>query len=186
MNLGEKESSLKILTPERGGLYVHVAYCRRKCIYCDFFSAGERIADWHRYVDALSAEFKKRISEVAYPLRTVYFGGGTPSLMPCEEFVRLCNVLKPYIADVEEFTVEVNPDDVNDVKLDTWRKAGVNRLSIGIQSLDDKVLSSLGRLHNASTARKAYAMSRRYFRNISIDLIFGLPGQSEEMWIRDL
>lgn len=175
-----------IATSERGGLYIHVAYCRKKCIYCDFFSAGERIADWHKYVDALCSEFKERIIEMACPLRTVYFGGGTPSLMPGEEFHRLYEVLKPYMSEVQEFTVEVNPDDVDEEKLQTWKKAGVNRLSIGIQSFDDKILSSLGRLHGASSAKMAYRMARRYFDNISVDLIFGLPGQSLDMWIKDL
>lgn len=175
-----------IATSERGGLYIHVPYCRRKCIYCDFFSAGERIADWHKYVDALCSEFKERIIEMVCPLRTVYFGGGTPSLMPVEEFHRLYGVLKPYMSEVEEFTVEVNPDDVDEEKLQTWKNAGVNRLSIGIQSFDDNILSSLGRLHNASSAKMAYRMARRYFDNISVDLIFGLPEQSLDMWKKDL
>lgn len=163
-----------------------MAYCRKKCIYCDFFSAGERIADWHRYVDALASEFNRRISEMACPLRTVYFGGGTPSLMPAAEFQRLCGILRPYMSQVEEFTLEVNPDDVDEHKLQIWKDQGVNRLSIGIQSLDDGVLASLGRLHDASAARRAYEMARMYFDNISIDIIFGLPGQSLSMWIKDL
>lgn len=169
-----------------GGLYIHVAFCRRKCIYCDFFSAGDRIADWHRYVDALCCELKFRKNELAYPLRTIYIGGGTPSLMPADEFIRLTEAIKPYMNDVEEFTIEVNPDDVLDEMLQVWRKGGVDRVSIGIQSLDDNVLSAIGRRHNASTARKAYSLVRKYCSNVSVDLIFGLPGQTYEMWLRDL
>ncbi len=174
------------ITPERGGLYIHIAYCRKKCIYCDFFSAGDRIADWHSYVDALCSEFNERIKELACPLRTVYIGGGTPSLMPSDEFLRLCDVLSPYIAEVEEFTIEVNPDDVCEEKLESWKRAGVNRISIGIQSFDDDVLKALGRRHDAATARYAYKCIGQYFDNISIDLMFGLPGQTIDMWKRDL
>lgn len=186
MKIGAECSYGLKVAPERGGLYIHIAYCRSKCIYCDFFSAGDRIADWQRYVDALCSEFNERRKEMACPLRTIYIGGGTPSLMPSEEFSRLCGFLKPYIDKVEEFTIEVNPDDVDEKKLDAWRKAGVNRLSIGIQSFDDKVLSSLGRRHDSATAKKAYELSRRFFSNVSIDLMFGLPGQTIEMWIKDL
>lgn len=171
---------------EGGGLYLHIAYCRRKCIYCDFFSAGDRIADWHRYVDALCAELEDRKQELAYPLRTIYIGGGTPSLMPIEEFFRLSDALLPYREQLEEFTIEVNPDDVNTEKLEAWKRGGVSRLSMGIQSFDDGLLSSIGRRHDAYTARRAYAMAREWFDNISIDLMFGLPGQTVDMWKDDL
>ncbi len=175
-----------IESPERGGLYIHIPYCRKKCIYCDFFSAGERIADWHGYVDAICSEIKFRISELACPLRTVYFGGGTPSLMPPDEFLRLCEYLRPFLPHVEEFTMEVNPDDVSDPKLDVWKRGGVNRLSIGIQSFNDVLLSAIGRRHDADKARDAYQLARKYFDNISIDLMFGLPGQTFEMWKADV
>ncbi len=173
-------------TPERGGLYIHVAYCRKKCIYCDFFSAGDRIADWHRYVDALCSEFKERIKEMACPLRTVYIGGGTPSLMPEEEFIHLCEFIKPYLIDVEEFTLEVNPDDVNEHMLGVWKKGGVNRLSMGIQTFDDYALHAIGRRHTSKEALQAYHLAKNVFRNVSIDLMFGLPGQTLETWTRDL
>lgn len=173
-------------TGKGGGLYIHVAYCRKKCIYCDFFSAGERIADWHRYVDAIIREFKERISEMAWPLRTIYIGGGTPSLMPVEEFHRLCAELSPYMDRVEEFTIEVNPEDVDETRLEAWKEAGVNRLSMGIQTFSDTSLKAIGRTHSASDSMKAYHMARIYFDNISIDLMFGLPGQTVEMWEADV
>ncbi len=172
--------------PERGGLYIHIPFCRKKCIYCDFFSVGDRIADWHRYVDALCSEFEERLKEMACPLRTVYIGGGTPSLMPSDEFTRLCNILRPHIQDIEEFSIEANPDDVCEEKLESWKASGVNRLSIGIQSFDDDVLKALGRRHDAATARLAFQLARKYFDNISIDLMFGLPGQTIEMWKSDI
>lgn len=168
------------------GLYIHVPFCRKKCIYCDFFSAGERIADWHIYVDALIAEFNQRISELACPLRTVYFGGGTPSLMPLEEFERLISHIRPYIDKVEEFTIEVNPEDVDDTKLQVWKTAGVNRLSMGVQTFSDTLLKAIGRTHSAADSLNAYHLARKYFDNISIDLMFGLPGQTLEMWQEEL
>ncbi len=172
--------------PERGGLYIHIAYCRKKCLYCDFFSAGDRIANWHRYVDALCSEFTERIKEMACPLRTVYIGGGTPSLIPEDEFLRLCDVIKPYLSDVKEFTIEVNPDDVNEHMLEVWKKGGVNRLSMGIQTFDDDALRAIGRRHTSHDAREAYKLARNAFSNVSIDLMFGLPGQTIETWRNDL
>lgn len=169
-----------------GGLYIHVAYCRKKCIYCDFFSAGERVANWPIYVDALINEFIQRRSEMAWPLRTVYIGGGTPSLIPENEFLRLCSTLKPYITKAEEVTLEVNPDDVDENKLELWKKAGVNRLSIGIQTFDNVALAALGRRHDNNIAMNAFELARRKFNNISIDLMFGLPNQTLENWKQDL
>lgn len=181
------DTSSKNPPPESGGgLYVHIAYCRRKCIYCDFFSAGERIADWHRYADALIAELHQRIDEMPCPLLTIYFGGGTPSLMPADEFMSVANALKPYMSDVEEFTIEVNPDDVTEEMLQTWKRGGVNRLSIGVQSFHDKALSAIGRNHDSATAERAFRLARKYFSNISIDLMFGLPDQTLEMWKEDI
>lgn len=182
----ERASGINNYSSERGGLYIHVAYCRKKCIYCDFFSAGVRIADWHRYVDALCSEFNARVSEMAYQIRTLYIGGGTPSLMPSEEFIRLCEFLKPYMSELKEFSLEVNPDDVTLEKLRVWRGGGVNRLSLGIQSFDDNLLGAIGRHHDASTAMHAYRLAREYFDNISIDLMFGLPGQTIENWEKDV
>lgn len=168
------------------GLYIHLPFCRRKCIYCDFYSVGDRTADWHGYVDALIAELHYRHEELSLPLETIYIGGGTPSLMPTDEFLRLCEAFRPFRGEVKEFTIEVNPDDVTPDKLKAWRRGGVNRLSMGIQSFDDSLLKSIRRRHNAETARKAYEMASEIFDNISIDLIFGIPGQSVGMWRNDV
>ncbi|MDE6022867.1 MAG: radical SAM family heme chaperone HemW [Muribaculaceae bacterium] len=168
------------------GLYIHIAYCRKKCLYCDFFSAGERIADWHRYTDALIAELNERIEEMTCPLQTIYVGGGTPSLIPEDDFNRLIDALRPFAGNVVEFTIEVNPDDVCQEKLELWKRGGVNRISIGIQSFDNQLLSIVGRQHDAKTANDAYNLARQYFDNISIDLMFGLPGQTVKMWENDV
>lgn len=169
-----------------GGLYIHIAYCRKKCLYCDFFSAGERIADWYRYTDALIAELKERIDEMPCPLQTIYVGGGTPSLIPLEHFNRLIDALRPFARSVKEFTIEVNPDDVCHEKLEMWKRGGVNRISIGIQSFNDQLLCIVGRRHDSKTAKEAYNLARQYFDNISIDLMFGLPGQTVDMWEKDV
>lgn len=144
------------------------------------------MADWHLYVDALCSEFSNRIEELAWPLRTVYFGGGTPSLMPEEEFLRLCRFLRPYVSDAEEFTMEVNPDDVDAHMLGVWKDGGVNRLSLGVQTFCDGSLKSIGRRHDSASALKAYSLARNYFENVSVDLMFGLPGQTLDLWRRDL
>ena len=169
-----------------GGLYIHIAFCRKKCIYCDFYSVGDRRADWHGYIDSLIAELNSKRGQLPHRLRTVYIGGGTPSLIPPDEFKRLSEALRPYLSAVEEFTLEVNPDDVSPAMLAVWKEAGVNRLSIGIQSFDDRMLAAINRRHSSAGALGAYGMCRESFYNISIDLIYGLPGQTMEMWRHDV
>lgn len=174
------------MTASGGGIYIHVPFCRRKCIYCDFFSAGDRIADWEKYIEAVRNELSNRIDEMACPTRTIYLGGGTPSLMPEPYFNQLADILRPYSEEAEEFTIEVNPDDVTETMLKAWKRGGVNRLSIGIQSFDDQLLSVIGRRHDGATAERAYRLARKYFDNISIDLMFGLPGQNPDIWRDDI
>lgn len=171
----------------RYGVYVHVALCRSKCLYCDFYSRPLTPAfDWHSYLDALVREFKMRSDALrGYSSVTLYFGGGTPSLIPenlvgvfiaafIEEIKRVCNP----DGDIPEITLEVNPDDVTPNKVRIWREAGINRISMGVQSLNDRELRAIGRRHNSSTAIKAYETLRKEFDNISLDLMFGLPEQT--------
>lgn len=106
--------------------------------------------------------------------------------MPAGEFDQFVMALKPFASEIEEFTIEVNPDDLTAEMLEVWKRGGVNRLSIGIQSFNDKVLSAIGRRHDGITAEAAYRLARNYFDNISVDLMFGLPGQTMEMWIEDV
>ena len=171
---------------KEGGIYVHVPFCRRKCLYCDFYSVGERLADWSRLVDAYLKEFSLRKEEWrGFDTVTIYIGGGTPSLMPAEEFRRLASgILSGAAANgnnrIVEFTIEVNPDDVTEEKARAWRDAGVNRVSMGVQSFSDEELKAIGRRHDAAKAEEAYAVLRRHFSNVSLDLMFGLPGQTLE------
>lgn len=164
------------------GIYIHIPFCIRKCIYCDFYSVGARCADWETYVDALLREASQRLCINKEEVRTIYIGGGTPSLMPDVQFRKLVSGLKSIMNSgwdtILEFTIEVNPDDVSDQKAQTWCDCGVNRISMGVQSLNDSELKLIGRRHDAAKAKNAYQILRKYFDNISLDLIFGLPGQS--------
>lgn len=164
------------------GIYIHIPYCARKCVYCDFYSVGARLADWHRIVSALLAEASERLSN--FPRggedTTLYIGGGTPSLLPPDEFGRLASGVLALSGPVSEFTVEVNPDDVSPDIARVWRESGVNRVSMGVQSLVDDELHAIGRRHDSRQALDAFGTLRREFDNISLDLMFGLPGQTRD------
>lgn len=167
---------------DRGiGLYLHVPFCRKKCAYCDFCSYTGREADIPAYVDALIAEAAARNPHRR--VRSIYLGGGTPSLLPVSELSRLLTYLRSSyeIAPEAEVTMEVNPCTVDPLKLSGMREAGVNRVSIGVQSLSDRALAALGRLHTASEAVAAYRNARRAgFDNVSLDLMLGLPGETPD------
>ncbi|MDE6753047.1 MAG: radical SAM family heme chaperone HemW, partial [Muribaculaceae bacterium] len=165
------------------GIYIHIPFCRKKCLYCDFFSAGSVNADWENLIDSLKREFLLRMDELTSPPDTLYIGGGTPSLIPKEYFEQLAEeIMTRYKDSIKEFTIEVNPDDVNEEMCRIWKKCGVTRISMGIQSFDDDELRKIGRRHDSAKAIEAYKILRRYFDNISIDLMFGLPGQTINSW----
>lgn len=170
------------------GLYIHIPYCARKCLYCDFFSGGVRIAEWDRLIRALCNELNLRVSEIGNPsdITTAYIGGGTPSLMPISHLRELVNHVRMLSPDIEEFTIEANPDDVNNETAKGWSEAGINRVSLGIQSFNDQELKTVGRRHTGEDAIRAYNILRQYFVNISIDLIYDMPGQTDETWIANL
>jgi len=167
------------------GIYVHVPFCTVKCAYCDFYSvARPDLAD--RYIDAVGREYDARRNELGEDrVETLYFGGGTPSLLSPVQFSRLSSYFDKN--GVGEFTIEINPDDVTDERIDAWLDAGVNRISIGVQSLDDDELRAVGRRHDAGQALDAIAMLKaKGFGNISGDLIYGLPGQTIDSFRRSL
>lgn len=174
-------------------LYIHIPYCRRKCLYCDFFSGGARIADWTGLADALLAELQERIEELPERIESIYIGGGTPSLMPPDVFGDFTSRLRQSVdaagktlVDDVEFTIEINPEDVDDRHIEVWREAGVNRVSIGIQTFDNRLLQSIGRSHTGDVAEMALKRLKAEFENVSGDLIFGIPGQSVEDLRRDV
>lgn len=162
------------------GLYIHVPFCTAKCAYCDFYSGPLRIFEAHAYARALTREFHARRAEVG-EISTVYVGGGTPSTMPPE-------LLTPFLTLAEgERTVEVNPEDVTPDYAGRLLRAGANRVSMGVQSLIDSELKTVGRRHSAARAAEAFRTLRSAgFTNISLDLIYGLPGQTLDSWRRSL
>lgn len=172
----------------QAGLYIHIPYCRNKCLYCDFYSAGLRIARWDDYIMALLNELKERKEEISDEFSTIYFGGGTPSLIPPEKFIALVSGLKSLvkIESKNEFTIEVNPEDVNSENIDAWLKMGVNRISLGVQSLDDDSLKLIGRRHDSDSALIALEKLKKNFENISVDVMFGIPGQTLNSYINTL
>lgn len=167
------------------GIYLHIPYCRRKCLYCDFYSGGMSGADWPRFVNAMLRECEERKGEMkGMTPHTLYIGGGTPSLLPSVEFRRLVGGIAEIFgfdpSGLREFTVEVNPEDVTPEMCSVWRDAGVNRVSMGVQSFIEGELRLSGRRHSTTQTEEAYRIIRDYFDNISLDLIFGLPGQTLE------
>ena len=164
------------------GLYIHIPFCKRKCIYCDFYSIASSPLLMEVYVASLVKEYDSRVSEMAgEEVNTIYLGGGTPSLMPLGLLTELVGHV--FTGSVEEMTIEVNPDDVTNEFADGIAAAGFNRVSVGIQSFDDDELKLLNRRHDAAGARESVALLRKSgFENISIDLIYGIPGQSLQSW----
>lgn len=173
---------------KKGGIYIHVPFCRHKCFYCDFYTGGDRIADWSLYINCLIQEFISRKEEISFLPSTLYIGGGTPSLIPSMEFDKLIFQIKKNISinHLDEFTIEVNPEDVSLEKIKSWKDAGVNRISIGIQSLIDSELKAVGRFHNSVQALKALDLISQNFENFSVDVIFGLPNQTPESYLFSL
>ena len=162
------------------GLYLHIPFCRKKCAYCDFCSYVGRESDMTAYVDRMIAEMQTKPCKRM--VDTVYFGGGTPSLLPACELARLMDAVRHHytVSEDAEITCEVNPCTADREKLAALRAIGINRVSIGVQSLSDRALRALSRVHTAAEAVSAYRTAREVgFRNISLDLMLGLPGETE-------
>ena len=171
-------------------VYVHWPFCASKCPYCDFNShVRHRPVDQARYASALAAELATMASWTGdrRPL-SVFFGGGTPSLMEPATVAAVLGAIDDVLglpADAE-VTLEANPSSVEQARFEGYRAAGVNRVSLGVQSLDDAALAALGRRHDAATARAALALARRIFPQVSADLIYARPGQTTADWAREL
>ena len=165
------------------GLYIHFPFCRRKCNYCSFVSYQGREADIPAYVNALKEELYLRTARQR--VCSIYFGGGTPSLLSTKQLQDILSAIRLlFVVDgAAEITIEANPGTVYEPYLADVRTLGINRLSLGVQSLDDNELSLLSRIHTAAEARDAVSFSRSAgFSNLNIDLIYGLPGQTLEGW----
>ena len=168
-------------------LYIHIPFCKGKCIYCDFYSSGN--PDWEKYLKAVALELKERIPELkGGSLSSIYLGGGTPSLIPGRIFTSFLQSVYSLLLENHvslpsdmEVTIEVNPEDVSTETVSAWKDAGINRVSMGVQSLNDSSLSFLKRRHDAVRALNAFQLLNKSFDNISVDVIYGIPGENDEI-----
>ncbi len=161
-------------------LYVHVPFCAKICPYCAFYVHRGGIEAQRRFVEALRTEWRRAREEFPLAPETIYFGGGTPSILSAELFGELAREIP---SPPPEFTLEVNPATVTAEKAAAWRAAGVNRISLGAQSFDPALLELLGRQHAPDDIAQTCALLREHgFANINIDLMFALPGQDEALW----
>jgi oxygen-independent coproporphyrinogen-3 oxidase len=169
------------------GIYIHIPFCRQACYYCDFhFSVNQQIR-----AEMMGAISKELLLQKDYlqnePVKTIYWGGGTPSLLTSSEIKQVLSIIRSIhrIDEDAEITLEANPDDLTPLSLTEFREAGINRLSIGIQTLNTKLLKSLNRIHDGASAVKCFYDAREAgFNNISIDLMYSLPGETHEDWNR--
>lgn len=164
-------------------LYIHIPFCRKKCPYCDFYSRSFDLTLAKTYIEVLC----KQIKALDGDFSTLYIGGGTPSVLGLSLSKKLLGALSKISTKVEEFTIEVNPESLNKRKLELFRDNGANRLSIGLQSFSDKKLKRLGRVHNAKKAIEAIQLAKSAgFKDIGIDLIFGLSEETLPEWMFEL
>ncbi len=172
------------------GIYIHIPFCAKKCAYCDFYSLPGKSQLMPKYRQAVINHIKESSRQLSgYYIDTVYFGGGTPSFFGADGLIAIFDALKQYgkVLVDSEVTLEANPDSVTKAELIKLRKAGFNRISIGVQDTDDESLQKLGRIHTFFDARNAVDTARTAgFKNVSIDLMYGLPFQSKEAWAATL
>lgn len=169
------------------GIYLHIPFCKQACHYCDFhFSTSTRKKS--RLVDMLCREMILRKSEIPASVETIYFGGGTPSLLSSEELQQIFETIFSnfQVAEDAEITLEANPDDLSEEKIAQLAASPVNRLSIGVQSFFEDDLKLMNRAHNETEALESLQAAKKHFENISIDLIYGIPGLTDEKWKENL
>lgn len=163
------------------GIYIHIPFCKAKCYYCDFVSFANKEELYEEYAQAVIKEIRyKDISK--YSIDTIYIGGGTPSILDGESISKILKEIIPYTKKETEITIEINPGTANKEKLKEYKKAGINRLSIGLQSTKNDLLKQIGRIHTYEEFLKIHKTARKIgFTNINVDLMLGLPNQSIEM-----
>jgi len=171
------------------GIYIHIPFCRKACTYCNFhFSTSLKNID--QLIDTMTIEIIDRAPELSnHSIQTIYFGGGTPSILSENQLSKLFQSLQLHynVNDVQEITLEANPEDINLESLAFWKNLGINRLSIGLQSLNDVELQKMNRAHTANESKSAVELSLKAgFDKITIDLIYGTPWKSDSEWIAEL
>lgn len=165
------------------GLYLHIPFCKSRCIYCDFVSSLGDCKSMDKYVDYLCRQIKADGEKYSgkYVVDTIYFGGGTPTLLSGENLQKLANTIKDnFELNIKEFSVEANPCTVDREKLQALKDVGVTRISVGVQSFNDKLLKMLGRRHDAQMAKRAIKLVLRMGFDVSVDCMLGLPNQTLE------
>lgn len=171
------------------GIYIHVPFCKTRCIYCDFYTRTD-MSSKHNYVSAICREIELRKDYIGDEIiETIYFGGGTPTQLTRDDFEEIfASIFRNFkVSENAEITMEANPDDLNDKYLQMIREFPFNRLSIGIQSFDDSELLFLKRRHSSQKAKEAVKSAKSVgFNNISIDLMYGLPNQTLDIWNKNL
>ena len=172
------------------GIYIHIPFCAVKCIYCDFYSITDRENSIPRFINAIVKEIETFTVDVSnWKLETIFIGGGTPSLLNGRNIESILNVLerKYDLAQIKEWTMEANPGEAPLERLKDFHSLGINRLSIGVQSLEPALLTFLTRIHSADQVFETYEYARTAgFANVNCDLIYSIPGQSWKIWERDL
>lgn len=166
---------------ENIGIYIHIPFCKKKCFYCDFVSYENKENLIQEYIDTVCLEILQNAEILSeYNISTIYFGGGTPSLIKVEYIEKILNTLKLFVTDekeIKEITIEINPNSASLDKLEKYYNLGINRLSIGLQSTHDKILRNIGRLHTFNDFKEVLKNANVVgFKNISVDLIYPLPG----------
>src|SRR5689334_2081978 len=170
--------------PQVRSLYIHVPFCARKCEYCAFYSEAAKGDRIERYVAALGRELELVADRLAPAPDTIFFGGGTPSLLSLAQWASLLATMKRLrLLGASEWTIECNPATVSLDKARLWREHGVNRVSMGVQSLDEALLDRLGRVHSRDMVFRSFDLLRQAgFDNLNVDLMFAIPGQTLEVW----
>lgn len=162
------------------GIYIHIPFCKKKCDYCDFISHCDKSDLIEEYIEKLKEEIESNLNNKEYEITTIYIGGGTPSFIDSKYIVEILNIIKErYNLENTEITIEVNPGTVTKEKLLDYKKAGINRLSIGLQETNNELLKQIGRIHTYEEFLETYNLARKIgFKNINVDLMIGLPNQS--------
>ena len=168
---------------EELGIYIHIPFCKQKCFYCDFCSFANKNEMQGKYVETVINEIKNITHKEKYTVTTIYLGGGTPSILNSDYIKSILQEIKSSfeILDDAEITIEINPGTVNEEKLKKYKEYGINRLSIGLQSANDKILKKIGRIHDYKQFEETFFYARKCgFKNINVDLMIGLPTQAVE------
>lgn len=170
------------------GLYIHIPFCKSKCFYCDFNSYAGLDYLFDEYVNSLLKEIIKNSGMVGVPVSSIYIGGGTPNILPAHYIAKVLDTVYNYykVKSSAEISIEMNPGLITKDNLNIYKNSGINRISIGVQSLQNRLLRKIGRIHTKEQFIENYNLLKKYFDNINVDLIYALPGQTIKDWFETL